>query len=104
MVVTGAARRNGEPLSLLGHVLRFAISERDTHRIIAQVSTGDGITQEESGRFRVEIPATTMTRNTFPRTEYWWEMDMLLNGDAAQATEIDNGSGPFTLRPSAFGG
>lgn len=104
MVITGVARRNGENVSLLGHTLRFAISDRSTQRIIAMATTGNGISQEETGRFRVEIPATTMTRNNFPRTEYWWEMDMLLDGDEAQAIELDGATGPFNLRSSALGG
>lgn len=100
MVLSGVVRRFGRNTSLIGHVLRFAIADRDTMRRIVTVQSGSGITQDEQGHWSVSIPATSMSRNNFPDSEYWWELDILVDGDATKARPLDRG--PFRLLPSPF--
>ena len=100
MILSGVARRFGRVESLIGHTLRFSIADKDDMRRIITVTSGAGIDQDETGHWTVTIPGTSMNRNNFPLREYWWELDILVDGDVSKARPLARG--PFNIIPSPF--
>lgn len=78
--VRARAFRNGRPVSLEEHVLRFAIADRDTKRPIITLETGAGITQDDKGNYEAKVPASQMSSLLLPENEYWYEVEISLFG------------------------
>jgi hypothetical protein len=90
----------GKPESLSEHILRFAIADRDTREPILTLSTGNGITQDEYGTYEVTVPADQMRNSTLPHNEYWYEVEVLIDGSESNRHAILYG--PLYLQNSPF--